>query len=163
LSFLADDDDCQTEEDTLTNAGVEEAASFPEPIMHVYTRRAAAVTTPARFQQSPSKELLLLVFFPCEKTTSYIEDTQKRFREEIHLTETKAPVPRFLSCLFHYKTHAKVTQMAINRCTNEITNHNSSSNQPRSKHKHTQRTHTTAIEKKETKKRQLLTYNTKIS
>jgi hypothetical protein len=90
LSFLADDDDdCQTEEDTLTNAGVEEPADLPEPIMDVYTRRAAAVMAPARFQQSPSKHLLLLVFFPCEKTTSYIEDTQKRFRGEIHRTETK--------------------------------------------------------------------------
>jgi hypothetical protein len=29
LSFLADDDDCQTEEDTFTNAVVEEAANFP--------------------------------------------------------------------------------------------------------------------------------------
>jgi len=127
--------------------------------MDVYTRRAATVTTPARFQQSPSKELLLLVFFPCEKTTRYIEDTQKRFREEIHRTETKIPVPRFLSCLFHYKTHTKVTQMAINRCMNEITNHNSGSNQRRSKHteRERERTHTKAIEKSETKKRQLLT------
>jgi hypothetical protein len=29
LSFLADDNDCQTEGNTFTNAGVEEAANFP--------------------------------------------------------------------------------------------------------------------------------------
>jgi hypothetical protein len=46
---------------------------------------------------------------------------------------------------------------------NEITNHGSGSNERRSKHTEREREHTKAIEKKETKKRQLLTYNTKIS
>jgi hypothetical protein len=85
LSFVADDEDCQTEEDTFTNAGVEEAAS-PEPIMDVYTRRAAAVTTPARFQQSPSKELLFLVFFflarkPPVTSKTHRRDSDKKYTE----------------------------------------------------------------------------------
>jgi hypothetical protein len=83
LSFVADDEDCQTEEDTFTNAGVEEAAS-PEPIMDAYTRRAAAVTTPARFQQSPSKELLFLVFFSLRESNQL----HRRHTEEIQRRNT---------------------------------------------------------------------------
>jgi hypothetical protein len=142
LSFLADDDDCQTEEDKFTNAGIEEPANFPGTYYGRMHQEGSSRNDASSFSTISLQGTVVAGFFPCEKTTSYIEDTQKRFREEIHRTEIKTPVPRFLSCQFHYKTHTKVTQIAINRCMNEITNHNSVSNVRRSKHRereHTQK------------------------